>query len=92
MPKVGLIALSRRGRRTWLETVVTAETIGTVAFSVVLVAPGVLGAGMGRQEAVEANENPVSSDVAMIWPVGTRCILPWRTVLGAVVHKRELGS
>jgi len=39
---------------TWLKAVIAAESVGAVAFAIVLVAVGVLGAGMGRQEAVEA--------------------------------------
>lgn len=93
MLSAGLIAWSWRCGRTWLETIVTAETIGTVAFAVVLVAACVLGAGVGGQEAVEAISSRILSAAISLKSrdaMHRSRVLPRRTVLGTVVHEREL--
>jgi len=72
--------------RTWLETVVAAKASGAVALSGIVVAWGVLIAGIDGEMAVEAAKTWVSAlNTADIDGLG-RHNSPWGAVLGTVIH------
>lgn len=62
----------KSGRRTWFEAVITAKTLGTVAFACIVIAAGELSALVGGKETVEAARNVVSLGVMVAIPTAVR--------------------